>query len=139
MTLVVQGHGRAGGLLPHVLVHGDSGNSSRKLPRRGKKDGVVRGVGQYRQHRLGQSEDAGRILESAGSTSDFKSHSTAGLQGREIYAIACLHESDLQQTSVLEAKHGRAGHTRKINLSWPRATAGLLRNSADRSYVTKGE
>ena len=28
------------------------------------------GLGQYRQHRLGKHEDAGRILETAGSTND---------------------------------------------------------------------
>ena len=55
---------------------------------------------------------AGRILETAGSTSDLKSHWYSGPRmSREIDAIASLREIDLQQTSVLEAKYARAGHT----------------------------
>ena len=65
-------------------------------PVRGKKDGVVRGIGQHREHRLGQSKYAGRILETAGSTSDLKSHRTVALLGREIYAIVSLRHIDLQ-------------------------------------------
>src|SRR5262245_3476387 len=67
------GLAREGGLLPHVfriLVHGDSRNRSCKLPRRRKKDGVVRGVGQHGYHCLGQRNAAGGILETAGSASD---------------------------------------------------------------------
>src|SRR4029077_18797273 len=79
-----------------LLLRGHSRNRSAKFARRDKKDGIVRGVGQHRQHRLGQSEDAGRVLETTGSTSDLKSHSTVGLPNREIDAIACWRESDLQ-------------------------------------------
>ena len=79
-----------------VLLPGHSGNRSRKFARSGKKDGVARGVGQHRHHRLGQRKDAGRILETAGSTSDLKSHSTVALLSREIYAIGSLREIDLQ-------------------------------------------
>jgi len=86
-------------LSPHVLrflLYGPSGNRSRKLPGNGKEDGIVRGVGQDRRHRLGQRNDAGRTLETAGSTSDLKSPNTEGLQRREIYAIASLRETNLQ-------------------------------------------
>ena len=44
----------------------------------------------------GQRKDAGRILETAGSTSDLIGKSTVCLQSGEIYAIASLREIDLQ-------------------------------------------
>ncbi len=86
-------------LLPLVLAFllwGHSENRPRKLPRIRKKDGVVRGVRQHREHRLGQRKGARRILETAGSTNDLKSHSTVALLSREIYAIGSLRESDFQ-------------------------------------------
>jgi hypothetical protein len=86
-------------LLPLLLVvslSGYSGDRSRKLPSSGKEDRVVKGVGQYRHHRLGQRKDAGRILETASSTSDLKGQSTVCLPSREIYAITSLREIDLQ-------------------------------------------
>ena len=86
-------------LLPPVLPflpYGHSEDRSRKFARSGKKDGVVRGVGQHRDHRLSQSKNAGRICETAGSTSDLKSHNTVALLGREIYAIGSLRQMDLQ-------------------------------------------
>jgi len=86
-------------LLPLVLpslLRGHPGNRSRKLPRSRKKDRRVRGIGQHRQHRLGQRKGAGRILETTGSTSDLESHRTAGLPNGEIYAIGSLREIDAQ-------------------------------------------
>jgi hypothetical protein len=83
-------------LLLAVRLSGYSGDRSRKLPRIGKKDRVVKGVGQHRQVRLGQRKIPGRILETAGSTSDLKGKSTVCHQSREIYAIASLREIDLQ-------------------------------------------
>ena len=50
----------------------------------------------HRQRRLGKRKDAGRILETAGSTCDLKGHSTVAHQMDEIYAIPSLREIDLQ-------------------------------------------
>ena len=83
-------------LLLAVRLSGYSGDRSRKLSRRGKEDRVVKGVGQHRHHLLGQRKGAGRILETAGSTSDLKGQSTVCLPSREIYAIFSLREIDLQ-------------------------------------------
>ena len=83
-------------LLLAVRLSGYSGDRSRNLPRSGEEDRVVKDVGQHRHHRLGQRKDAGRIPETAGSTSDLKGHSTVCLPSREIYAIASLREIDLQ-------------------------------------------
>ena len=86
-------------LMPLVLaflLRGQSRNHSSKSARRGKKDGVFSGIGQHRQHRLGQSKDAGRILKTASSTGDLKSHSAVALLGHEINAIGSLHQIDLQ-------------------------------------------
>ena len=77
------------------LFNVHSGNRSRKLPRFGKEDGVVRSVGQHRVRRLGQRQDAGRILETAGSTVDLKSQRAVAHQLHEIYAIASLRQIDL--------------------------------------------
>ena len=79
-------------VVPYVC----SGNRSRKLPGIGKEDRVVKGVGQHRQVRLGQRKDAGRILETAGSTSDLEGQSALCLSSREIDAILSLREIDLQ-------------------------------------------
>src|SRR5271157_4296535 len=83
-------------LVSRLRPHGHSGHRSRKLPRFGKEDGVVKGVGQDRQRRLGQRKDAGRILETAGSTVDLKGQSTVTHHMHEIYAITSLREIDLQ-------------------------------------------
>ena len=47
-------------------VHSE--NRSRQLARFAKEDGVIRGVSQDRVRRFGQCQDAGRVLEAAGST-----------------------------------------------------------------------
>jgi len=85
-----------------------SGDRSRKFASTRKKDGVVYGVGQDRDVRLGQRKGAGRILETASSTSDLKSQSTVALLGHEIYAIGSLSHTDHQETAILEAKYARA-------------------------------
>ena len=83
-------------LLVVVPISAYSGDRSGKFARTRKKDGVTKGVGQDRDVRLVQRKGAGRILETAGSTSDLKSQSTVGLLGREIDAIGSLREIDLQ-------------------------------------------
>jgi hypothetical protein len=98
-------------LLLAVRLSGYSGDRSRKLSRSGKEDRVVKGVGQHRHHRLGQRKDAGRILETAGSTSDLKGQSTVCLPSREIDAIASLRKVGLQLTPILKAKYARTGNT----------------------------
>jgi len=75
-------------------VHSE--NRSRKLPRFGKEDGVVRGVSQDRVRRFGQRKDAGRGLEAAGSTADLKGQSAMTHHLHEIYAITSLRQIDLQ-------------------------------------------
>jgi hypothetical protein len=126
-------------LLLAVRLSGNPGDRSRRLPRIGKKDRLLKGVGQHRQVCLGQRKDSGRILEAAGSTSDLKGKSTVCLESREIYAIASLCEIDLQQTPIQEAKYARAGNTWKIKLIWARAGAGRLRSSIASPDITKGE
>jgi hypothetical protein len=54
------------------LFNVHSENRSRKLPRFGKEDGIVRGVSQNRVRRFGQRKDTGRVLETSGSTVDLK-------------------------------------------------------------------
>ena len=86
-------------LLPLVspfLLFGHSGHRSRKLPRFGKEDGVVKGVSQDRVRRLGQRKDAGRILETAGSTVDLKGQRTVTHHMHEIDAITSLRQIDPQ-------------------------------------------
>jgi hypothetical protein len=83
-------------LLVAVRLSVNSIDRSRNLPRIGKEDRVLRGVGQNRQVSLRQRKGAGRVLETAGSTDDLKGESTVSLQSREIYAIASLREIDLQ-------------------------------------------
>jgi len=75
-----------------VLPWGDSEDRSRNHPRFGKIDGVVKGVGQDRQCRLGIHKGAGRIVETASSTCDLQGQSTVALLSHEIYAIASLRE-----------------------------------------------
>jgi hypothetical protein len=106
-----------------------SRNRSGEFARRGKEDWVASGVGQHRQHRLGQSKDAGRILETAGSANDLKGQSTLGLIRREIDAIASFREIDLQQAPVKEPKQAGAGYIWKIELGGARTSAGRLRRS----------
>ena len=79
-----------------VRLFGYSGDRSRNLSRSGKEDRIVIGVGQHRHHCLGQRKEAGRILETAGSTSDLKVQNTVCLKSREIDAIGFLRETDLQ-------------------------------------------
>ena len=79
-----------------VRLSAYSGDRSGKFTRTRKKDGITKGVGQDRDVRLVQRKGAGRILETAGSTSDLKSQNTVGLLGREIDAIGSLREIDLQ-------------------------------------------
>jgi hypothetical protein len=101
-------------LLPLVLVvrlFGNSGDDSRKLPRSGIEDRLAKGVGQHRHHSLGQRKVAGRILETAGSTSDLKGQSTVCLPRREIDAIASLRKIGLQLTPILKAKYARTDNT----------------------------
>src|SRR5262249_19655856 len=121
------------------LLQGYSGDRSRKLAGSGEKDRVVGGVRQHGHHCFGQRNSAGRTLETTRATGDLKGHRTLGLQGREIDAVLSVHETDLQQASVLKAKHARAQGTRKIELSRTRASAGRLRKSGDRSHIAKGE
>src|SRR5450759_4111907 len=116
------------------MPHTHPGNRSRNRPSNGKKDELAR---HDRRHRHGQRNVvAERILETACSTSDLKNPGTVGLPSRKIYAIASPRENDLQQTSVLEAKHGLAGQNRNIKT---RASAGLLRRSCASTYRTQGE
>jgi hypothetical protein len=75
-------------------VHSE--NRSRKLPRFSKEDGVVRGVSQDRVRCFGQCQDAGRVLEAAGSTVDLKGQRTMTHHLHEIYAITALRQIDLQ-------------------------------------------
>jgi len=78
------------------LPYGHSGNRSRKLPSLVKKDGVVKVVGQHRHCRLCVRKGAGRILETAGPTSDLEGQSTVALIRHEIYAIVSVREFDVQ-------------------------------------------
>lgn len=82
--------GDLGGLI------GYTGNRSRILPPRGKKDGVAQGIGRHRRHSFSHRKDAGRILEAAGSTCDLKRHVTVGHSIVEINAIPSLRETDFQ-------------------------------------------
>ena len=75
-------------------VHSE--NRSRQLARFAKEDGVVRGVSQDRVRRFGQCQDAGRVLEAAGSTVDLKGQSAMTHHLHEIYAITALRQIDLQ-------------------------------------------
>jgi hypothetical protein len=61
-----------------------------------KKTGLFEVSAKTGNVRLGQPQGAGSILETAGSTSDFKSQNTVALLGCEIYAIGSLREIDLQ-------------------------------------------
>ena len=79
-----------------VIVSRYSGNRSCYLPRSGKKDGVIEGVGQYRDRGVCQRKGAGRIRETAGATNDFKSPGTVGFPSLEIDTIVSFHETDLQ-------------------------------------------
>ena len=128
-------------LLPFVwfFSSADSGNRSRVLSGCGKQDGIAQGVGQYCHHCFGKRKGTGRILETAGSPGDLKSHSAVGLIGHEIYAVASLREIDTQQTAVLEAKYAPAGRLLKIEQSWARASAGRGRRICNGSYITNGE
>src|ERR1700722_4448867 len=101
-------------LLPVLLgvpLFGYSGDCSRKLPRSGIEYRLAKGVGQHRHHGLGQRKVAGRILETAGSTSDLKGQSTVCLPRREIDAIASLRKIGPQLTPILKAKYARTDNT----------------------------
>ena len=128
-------------LLPFVwfFSSADSGNRSRVLPGSGKEDGIARGVGQHCLHCFGKRKGTGRILETAGSPGDLKSHGALGLISREIDAIASLREIDIQQTAILEAKYAPAGQLLEIELICARASAGRRRRICDGSYITNGE
>ena len=113
-------------LLPFVLalLLADSGNRSSKFAGSVKEDGISRRVGQQGYCGLGIRKGAGCILETAGAPRDLKSQSAVAHIGHEINAIATLHELNIQQTAVLEAKYATACQIREKEQIGTRTTAG---------------
>src|SRR6267142_3897710 len=127
------------------------GHGSLELSR--KRDELDRAGGVAQHHPPGGRQLKGAIFghyaatrggmpETASSACDLvslelASHRMRGI--RDIHARSSLRELDRQETSVLEAKHPRAGHNSKIRAETAAASTGGLRAGSVSPQATIGE